>query len=50
VRLDLLDCLHVYERADHGTRVGPVGDLHRAGRLGGAKAEFRRRGCTRVDT
>jgi hypothetical protein len=28
VRLDLLDRLHVDQRADHGTRLEPVGDLH----------------------
>jgi hypothetical protein len=30
----LLDRLHVDERADHRTRLEPVGDLHRPGSLG----------------
>jgi hypothetical protein len=34
VRLDLLDRVHVDQRADHGTRLEPVGDLHRPGGLG----------------
>ena len=33
MRLDLLDCIHVDQRADHGARLEPVGDLHRAGGL-----------------
>ena len=34
MRLDLLDRLHVDERPDHGTRLEPVGDLHRLGGFG----------------
>src|SRR6516162_7094675 len=34
VRLDLLDRLHVDQRADHGTRLKPVGHLHGTGGLG----------------
>ena len=33
MRLNLFDCLHVDERADHRTPLEAVGDLHRAGRL-----------------
>jgi hypothetical protein len=36
VRLDLLDRLHVDQRADHRARLEPVGDLHRTGGLGEA--------------
>jgi len=36
VRLDFLDRLHVDQRADHRTRLEPVGDLHRAAGLGEA--------------
>jgi len=36
VRLDLLDGLHVDQRADHGARLEPVGDLHRTRGLGQA--------------
>jgi hypothetical protein len=36
VRLDLLDRLHVDQRPDHGTRLEPVGNLHRTGGLGEA--------------
>ena len=32
--LDLLDRLHVDQRADHGAGLDAVADLHRAGRLG----------------
>ena len=39
VRLDLLDRLHVNQRADHRTRLEPVGDLHRTGGLGEALGE-----------
>jgi hypothetical protein len=34
VRLDLLDCLHVDQRANNRTRLEPVGDFHRPGGLG----------------
>ena len=33
MRLDLLDRLHVDQRADHRTRLEPVGDLHGPGGL-----------------
>jgi hypothetical protein len=39
MRLDLLDSLHVDQRADHGTRLEPVGDLHRTCGLGEALGE-----------
>jgi len=39
VRVDLLDRLHVDQRPDHGARLEPVGDLHRAGGLGEAPGE-----------
>jgi hypothetical protein len=39
VRLDLLDRLHVDQRADHRAGLEPVGDLHRAGGLGEALGE-----------
>jgi hypothetical protein len=39
VRLDLLDRLHVDQRADHRARLEPVCNLHRAGGLGEAFGE-----------
>jgi hypothetical protein len=39
VRLDLLDRLHVDQWPDHRTRLEPIGDLHRIGRLGEALGE-----------
>ena len=39
MRLDLLARLHVDQRADHRTRLEPVGDLHRPGGLGEALGE-----------
>src|SRR5712672_2954502 len=36
---DLLDRLHIDQRPDHRTRLEPVGDLHRTGRLSEALGE-----------